>query len=261
MSLYLPIYLTGRGFFLDIEPIFYAITATITIVLTILTLHRLLSGWWRHYYLLGLILVLGLAAVVPPIASYVSNGSYKLSGVQRMYWTQALVSQTAITLLVLQLIYRVGRESPALATLIRFLIIGSILAAGISVTIHFELRPNIFMASVTRDLTFLAAILNMVLWKFLIQVRKREFLLLAVSAGVGIQCTGDAIGHSFRLLNRHVGSGSVIYELGNVVMSLAAVMTIAIWYTAFSRSKYPAIQKPGDEPKTLVSGSSTRMAG
>ena len=246
---------------MDIEPIFYAITTTITIVLTILTLHRLLSGWWRHYYLLGLILVLGLAAVVPPIASYVSNGSYKLSGVQRMYWTQALVSQTAITLLVLQLIYRVGREFHALATLIRFLLIASLLAAGISVTIHFELRPNIFMASVTRDLTFLAAILNMVLWKFLIQVRKREFLLLAVSAGVGIQCTGDAIGHSFRLLNQHVGSGSVIYEFGNVVMSLAAVMTIAIWYTAFSRSKYPVIRKPGDETKTMVSGSSTRMAG
>lgn len=246
---------------MDIEPIFYAITTTITVVLTVLTLHRLLSGWWRHYYLLGLVLILGLAVVVPTIASYVSNGSYKLSGVQRMYWTQALVAQTAIGLLVLQLIYRVGREVPALATLIRFLIIGSILAAALSVTVHFELRPNIFMASVTRDLTFLAAILNMVLWKFLLQVRKREFLLLAVSAGVGIQCTGDAIGHSFRLLNRHVGSGSVIYEFGNVVMSLSAVLTIAIWYTAFSRSKYPEIRKPGDETKAVVSGSSTRLAG
>jgi len=246
---------------LDIEPIFYAITTTITVVLTILTLHRLLSGWWRHYYLLGLILILGLAAVVPPIASYISNGNYKLSGVQRMYWTQALLAQTAIVLLVLQLIYRVGREVPALASLIRFLLLGSLLATGISVTVHFELRPNIFMASVARDLTFLAAILNMILWKFLIQVRKREFLLLAVSAGVGIQCTGDAIGHSFRLLNRDVGAGSIIYEFGNVVMSLSAVMTIAIWYTAFSRSKYPVIPKPGGETKTIVSGSTTRMAG
>ena len=246
---------------MDIEPIFYAITTTVTVVLTVLTLQRLLSGWWRHYYLLGLILVLGLASVVPPIASYVSIGNYTLSGAQKMYWIQALVAQTAIALLVLQLIYRVGRELPAHVTLIRFLIIGSILAAGFSVTVHFELSPNIFMASITRDLTFLGALLNMILWRFLMKVRKRDFLLLAVSAGVGIQCTGDAIGHSFRILARQMGSANQIYEFGNILMSLSAVMTIAIWHMAFSRCKYPAIPRAGDEPKTMVSGSSTRMAG
>jgi hypothetical protein len=250
---------------LNIEQIFYAITTTVTIFLTVLTLQRLLSGWWRHYYLLGLILVLGLAAVVPPVASWVSNGNWKLSSAQRLYWIQALIAQTAMGLLVLQLIYRVGRETPARATLIRMLTLGSVLVAAISVAVHFDKRPNTFMASVTRDLTFLSAILNMVLWRFLMQVRKKDFLLLAVSAGLGIQCTGDAIGHSFRILARQVGTVNVIYEFGNVLMSLSAVMTVAIWHTAFSRSKYKADQKTGgpdpDDASEVVAASHTHPAG
>ncbi len=258
----MPIELGGRGFSLNIEQIFYAVTATITVVLTALTLQRLLSGWWRQYFLLAMILVLGLAVVVPPIAAWVSNGSYRLSGGQRLYWVQTLMAQVAMALLVLQLIYRVGRETPAQATLVRFLTFGSILVAGISVAIHSDNRPNTFMASVARDLTFLAAILNMILWRFLIQVRKKDYLLLAVSAGVGIQCTGDAIGHSLRILARQVGSAPVIYEFGNVLMSLSALITVAIWHTAFSRSKYNATLKTGGETGSVDSVStSTHLAG
>ncbi len=173
---------------------------------------------------------------------------------------QALLSQVTLTLLVLQLTYRVGREISGRATLVRLLTFASILAAGISVVFHFDNRPNAFMALVARDLTFLAAILNLILWRFLIQVRERDFLLLAVSAGVGIQCTGDAIGHSFRILAKQVGSATMISEFGNVLMSLAAVMTIAIWHTAFSRSKYKAPQESGDEANPVVSVSGTQLA-
>ncbi|MFN0101260.1 MAG: hypothetical protein ACKV2U_04115 [Bryobacteraceae bacterium] len=230
---------------MHIEQIFYGITTAITLVLTVLTLQRLLSGWWRQYYLLGVILVLVLVAVVPPVASYASNGNWTLSSAQKLYWIQALAFQLAMLLLVLQLIYRVGRETPAQATLVRLLTLASIAAALISVFLHFDNRPNMFMASVTRDLTFLAAILNLVLWRFLLQLRKRDFLVLAVSAGLGIQCTGDTIGHTFRILARQAGSAGALYEIGNILMSLAAVMTIAIWHTAFSRSKYRVEGKAG----------------
>jgi hypothetical protein len=225
---------------LNIEQIFYGITTAITLVLTVFTLQRLISGWWRQYYLLALILVLTLAGVVPPIASFVSNGNWSLPGAQRMYWALALCFEVTIFLFVLQLIYRIGRESPHQASLIRFLTLASLVAAGISVVAHLEKRPNIFMASVTRDLTFMAAILNMILWRFILQLRKRDFLILSVSAGLGIQCTGDALGHSLRILARQIGSATIIYEFGNVLISLAAVLTIAIWRTAFSRRRFPA---------------------
>jgi hypothetical protein len=131
------------------------------------------------------------------------------------------------------------------APLVRMLTIGAIIAAAVSVFVHFDNRPNTFMTAVTRDLTFLAALLNMILWRFLIQLRKRDFLLLAVCAGLGIQCTGDAIGHSFRILARQMGPSMAIHEFGNIIMSLSAVITIGIWHTAFTRSKYRADQTAG----------------
>ena len=163
-----------------IEQIFYAITITVTEVLTVLTLQRLLSGWWRQYYLLGLVLVLGLAGVVPPIASYVTYGNWSLVSARKLYWILAFALQVATSLLVLQFIYRVGRETPAKATLVRLLALGSLLATLISICIHFDKRFNALLSSVTRDMTFLNAILNMILWRFLIQVRKRDFLLCPI---------------------------------------------------------------------------------
>ncbi len=234
---------------MDIEQIFYGLTTTVALGLAVLTLQRLLSGWWRQYYLLGAILVLLLVGVVPAIASYVSNGNWTLASAQKMYWMLALASQLTTFLFVLQLIYRVGKELPSRATLIRLLTLAALLLAAGSVFVHFEKRPNAFMTSLTRDLTFLAALLNMVLWKFLVQLRKRDFLLLAVSAGLGIQCTGDAIGHSFRMLGRQGSGSTAIHDFGNIIMSLASVLTIAIWHTAFSRSKYKAPQPAALEPK------------
>jgi hypothetical protein len=204
-----------------------------------------------------------MIGVVPPIVSYASNGNWTLSSAQKMYWTLALVSQVTMFLLVLQLIYRVGKELPNQATLVRMLTLGALAAAGLSVLAHFDKRPNTFMTSVTRDLTFVTAVLNMVLWRFLLQLRKRDFLLLAVSAGLGIQCTGDAIGHSFRILGHQLGPTSAIYDFGNILMSLSAVITIAIWHTAFSRSKFRLTVAPGEEtqdaPAEAIGASNTHI--
>ncbi len=236
---------------MDIEQIFYALTTTITLSLAVLTLQRLLSGWWRQYYLLALLLVLLLVGVVPPIASFVSQGNWTLQSAQRLYWTLSLGSQLTMFLFVLQLIYRVGRELPNQGALVRMLTLGAVCVAAASVVLHFDKRPNSFMTSVTRDLTFITALLNVVLWRLLLRLRKRDFLVLAVSAGVGIQCTGDAIGHSLRLLGKQA---TMMHDTGNILMSLAAVMTIAIWHTAFSRSRYRAPGEARERNGALAEG-------
>jgi len=230
---------------LDIERLFYAITITVGILFSVLTLQRLLSGWWRRYYLLIIILVLGLVMLVPAFVSWASLGNWKLVSAQRLYWALVLMNEAVIVLLILQLILRVAEDIPKRTAVVRVCVVVSALVAVISTVIHFDQRPNTFMTSLTRDLTFLAAVLNMMLWRFLVQVRKKDFLLLAVSAGLGIQCTGDAIGHSFRILSRQVGSADLLQELGNILMSLSAVITLAIWHTAFARSKYPGSSTVG----------------
>lgn len=251
---------------MDIEQIFYAITTTITLVLAVMTLQRLLSGWWRQYYLLGVVLVLLVVGVVPAIASYANYGNWTLTSAQKLYWILALASQCSMFLLVLQLTYRVGKELPSQGTLIRALLCTAVLVAAVSVVVHIDKRMNTFMTAFTRDLTFLTALMNMVLWRFLLQRRKKDFLLLAVSAGLGIQCTGDAIGHSVRLLSKQLGSGVVMQEFGNILMSLSAVVTIAIWHTAFSRSRYAGVLNTGGTgehtlPASVTPSSNSHPAG
>ena len=225
---------------MDIEQIFYGLTNTVALCLAVLTLQRLLSGWWRKYYLLAAILVLQLALAAPGIATYWNTGNWSLTSAQRLYWILSLSTQATIYLFVLQLISRVGSESPAHRLLLQGLSAAAVAAAGISVLFHSDMRPNTFMTAVTRDLTFLAAMLNMVLWRFLMRLKKRDMLLLAVSAGLGIQCTGDAIGHSLRMLGRQMGALNAMHDFGNVVMALSAVVTLAVWHLAFSRTPYPA---------------------
>jgi hypothetical protein len=239
---------------LEFGHIFYGITAAFTLTLAVLTLQRLLSGWWRQYYLLAFLLVLLLVIAVPAISSFVDYGDWTSTAAQKMYWTLSLTYQVATFFFVLQLIYRVGKDLPTQASLVRGLTIGALLIAGLSVLVHSDRKLNAFMTLVSRDLTFLMALLNLILWKFLLQIRKRSPLLLAVSAGLGIQCAGDAIGHSIRLLSRQFASPATVHEIGNMVMSMAGVVTIAVWYKAFSRAKYGAGETPAGRRGERVPG-------
>ena len=107
----------------------------VALCLAVLTLQRLLSGWWRKYYLLAAILVLQLAQMAPGIATYLNNGGWSLSNAQRMYWILSLSGQATMYLLVLQLIARVGKESPAHRMLLRGLSVAAVAAAGVLVVL------------------------------------------------------------------------------------------------------------------------------
>ena len=71
----------------------------------------------------------------------------------------------------------------------------------------------------------------------------------------------EEIRSRLRILAKQAGSATVIYEFGNVLMSLSALLTVLIWHTAFSRSKYKAPQEAGRDAHSNVSASSTHLAG
>lgn len=237
------------------EQIFYAITTTLSLVLAVRTLHLLLSKWVKQYYLLIAILVLLILGVVPYISSHVQIGSWKLESAQKLYWGLAMCSQLATFTLLLQLIYRVGKEVPGQGMRVRMLTVIAVTAAAISFYVHSDQRMNSFMGSVARDLTFGSALINLVLWRFLLQIRKRDFIQLAVSAGIGIQCTGDAIGLSLRFLGKQIGETRTFLEFGNILMSLTAVLTLVIWHSAFVKARNrkesppPAPRRPQPAPE------------
>jgi hydrogenase-4 membrane subunit HyfE len=83
------------------------------------------------------------------------------------------------------------------------------------------------MTQLSRDLGFLAVILDLALWAVLIQSRRPDRTLLMVSAGMGIQMAGKAIGHSLRQLSR-----SAIVP-GNLIIVLSGLLCLYIWWQAF----------------------------
>src|SRR4051812_17033409 len=59
-------------------------------------------------------------------------------------------------------------------------------------------RFILWMTQVARDLSFAAVVLTLLLWLILISSRKKEYQLLMVIGGLGLQFTGEAIGQSLR---------------------------------------------------------------
>jgi hypothetical protein len=221
-------------------------------LLSILTLHKVISrSWLRHYYLLALLLVLNLLAAVLPVASIVAAGKmWTHPNARNLFWTFLFLYELVMYCLVLQMAYRVGKEIPDARRLVRALPVAAAAILAATILFHHHNRIYTFLSYVTRDLTFAVALMNMLLWRFLLQVKKRDFLRLTVSAGLGIQCTGDAIGHSIR----HFSSQGL--DVGDVVLSLCGLLTIGIWYLGFSKgeralnagaSRTPVDRAPAEE--------------
>jgi len=200
--------------------------------LMVLTLQRLLVGWWRRYPLLTLLLVLNILSIVPTLLPIIGVNPWNDVST-KTYWVPSAIYQVTLFMFVLQMTYRAGVESNRSASVVRILTLCGFLIGVASVTIHWDPRVlSRFLTHVTRDLTFAAAAMNMVLWSFLLKMPKRDILLMTVCAGLGIQCAGDALGHSARLVDKST------HEAGNMIMSITSLLTMLIWHQAFTKAKY-----------------------
>ena len=218
----------------------------------VLTLQRLLSGWWRRYALLTLLLVLNLLSTVPSLLPVIGVNTWTEIST-KMYWGLYAVYQVTLFMFVLHMTYRAGVESNRSTSVVRLLTISGFLIGVATVTLHWDPRlPSKFLTQVTRDLTFAAAAMNMVLWSFLLKLPKRDILLMTVCAGLGVQCAGDVLGHSARLLKNYS-----LHETGNIIMSITSLLTMLIWHQAFSRAKYVPVVKTQKTPKSGTGASAT----
>ena len=93
------------------------------------------------------------------------------------------------------------------------------------------------MTRFSRNLGFLAVLLNLVLWAALLKHRRPDQTLLLVSGGMGIQMAGKAIGHALRQL-----SPSTV-TAGNLVIVLSHLLCLYIWWQAF--------RKPSEQPVAI----------
>ena len=129
-----------------------------------------------------------------------------------------------------------------LATLIRFargktsslfMVVGTITMAGVLIAallLPYDPRFGYWMTGAVRNLSFCEELLNFILWTLLLRHTVAPPVLW-VSAGLGIQVTGEVVGHSLRLLS----SRSALWA-PDVLINVCEIMALAIWlYGSYGR--------------------------
>jgi len=202
-------------------------TLLVGVALQVLIVAALLRGGSRQFRVLFVYVIVLLLTTVAEAAAFYNANLFKQAS--RYYWTIDAVRQILIFLVVLSFVHQ------ALAGASRRPLLGRLLWGVVAVfsiaSLILTKDPILgyWMTNLSRNLGFLAVILNLVLWAVLIQYRRGDRILLMVTGGMGIQMAGKAVGHSLRQLS------PAAWPAGNLILVLSHLVCLYIWWQAFRR--------------------------
>ena len=187
------------------------------------------GGSFRRYTLLLIYSILQLIATV--VEEYVYRYFGQGSAVYRkLYWTDEMTLDLLLFLMVIMLTYRALEGSSMRVGMGRLLGAVVALVAVVPFALFSHRFSPVWFYSTSQLLNFGAAIMNLALWTALIGTKKRDPLLLSVSAGLGVAVTGAAITFGIRRFAINASTGQELTDLFKTVTYLASV---AIWCWAF----------------------------
>ena len=152
-----------------------------------------------------------------------TSSSFKL-----YYWCAELVRQSALFAMVVSLAMHVvpsGRRNEMLTRLIA--LIGGAVWIG-SVILCYSPHLNTWMVSVIRNLSFFTGVLNLGVWFAYARSRIRDVRRLIIAAGLGLQMTGEAIGHAIRQLNL----SNQVSLAASIFIVLTHFICLFLWWRA-----------------------------
>jgi hypothetical protein len=201
----------------------------ISIAIQAIVIFFLLSGSFRRYPLLLAYCLAQLATTISEEYVYRVFGDSPIYG--KLYWTDEVTLDLLLFLMVIALIYRALEGSPLRTSMGRLM--GAVLVVVLVVPfVLFSARrfSTPWFDGTSQLLNFGGAILNLALWTVLIGTKKRDPLLLAVSAGLGVAVTGAAIAFGLR---RFTSPDSTPQQLVNLFKTITYLASVAIWCWAF----------------------------
>lgn len=206
----------------------------------------MLGGAWRRYPVLFAYIGLTFALSAPMSLAFLAGGATWTGVSQSAYWMLSLSMQLCGVVLVLSLLRRAGDRRPEIVRLVGWLSLAFLAALGGSAAWHFEVfsagRPNRWMTFVSRDVAVVSAGFNLLLWSVLLSNRRRDHTLLLVSAGLGLQCSIDAIGHALRFFPNE------LRDAGNLVISAGSILTSYLWFRIFQPAAFRTVGRMRTAP-------------
>jgi len=215
----------------------------VSIVIQALVIVFLLRGPFRRYPLLLLYCASQLVATITEEYVYRVLGANSAL-FRKLYWTDEVTLDLLLFLMVIVLTYQALEGSPLRKGMGRLL--GAVLAIVLVVPfILFKARrfSSPWFDGTSQLLNFGGAIMNLGLWTALLGTKKRDPLLLTVSAGLGVAVTGAAIAFGLR---RFTPPGTA-QQLVNLFKTITYLASVAIWCWAFR----PAARKNPAPPAAV----------
>jgi len=205
---------------------FWTVTLLAGVVLDALLISRLLRGDYKQFPFLFCYVLSELFTGVAASASY-PNRAMRIQ-YAKIYWISDATQEFLIFCLVVSLIQRLVRDRSRLHWLVAFV---SLAIAGVSYYRAPTGHLGAWMTELGRDLSFCAAILNLILWMALIRHRPDDQRLLLISGGLGVKMAGKAIGHSLRQISKPMVTP------GNLVIVFSSFFCLLVWWHAFRRTR------------------------
>lgn len=149
----------------------------------------------------------------------------------QLYWSNDVIVDLLRFVLVMVLIYKVaGTAKPMLGRVLSGIVLAMMVLPFLLFSPTFQPMPRVaWFNSTSQLLNFGAAIMNVILWGLLIQLKKRDPQILAVSVGLGILVTGTAVFYGFR----HFIPQGAFTAMFNLFINLTQLAAWLIWCRAF----------------------------
>ena len=173
--------------------------------------------------------------VIQILVTCANVGSFLLAGTAQnrhlyleIFWTGDLIAHAAISLLIVSLIWQTLEANQARKVTVALIAAGLLGFAIASAYVFHAPQLSRWMTPLSRNLSFCEEILNLILWSILLKSKASNYLLLMVSAGIGVQVTGEVIGHTLRL---YTGPSTV--WVPNTLVYISEIVCLCIWIWAF----------------------------
>ena len=206
----------------------------LALVLSLIVLIYLVrAGLWRRFPLVGPFCIVQIVVILIDTIAVLIGLPRRLQ--VQMIWTGDMVAHAAISLLIISLIWQTLDEGPRKNTVL-LLTAGVMGFALASSYVFYDVRLSRWMTPVSRNLSFCEEVLNLILWSLLLKGKTSDYLLLMVSAGIGVQVTGEVIGHTLRVY----ASESIMW-VPNTLVFISELVCLGIWIWAFRTAANRAV--------------------
>lgn len=149
-----------------------------------------------------------------------------------VYWVDDTLRQLSLLLVVISMAYRASEHSRSAATQRRALALALTLVALGSFLFYHQDQVSRWLTPFIRNLSFMAVIFNLVVWMRMARGRLDRAVAL-ISAGIGLQMAGEAIGQSLRTISfSHYHGSFFVANVGNLFLSLSHLLCLFVWMRA-----------------------------